>query len=116
MESNIIYRITKGNEQAFEKFMDYYSTPLYHYVFSIIRNKETSEEILSDVFIEVWKQRTSLLEIENLRGWLYTVAFRKAISALRHEATIPTHINVDEADNFKLVSLETTDERLIKQE
>lgn len=50
MEANIIYRITKGDEKALDAFIDYYSQHLYRIAFGIIGNKETSEEIVSDVF------------------------------------------------------------------
>lgn len=116
MESNTIYRITKGDEAAFETFMDYYSTPLYHYAFGILKNKEIVEEIIGDVFMEVWKQRKTLLEIEHISGWLHTVTYRKAISALRHSSSIPLHVNIEEVEYFNMSPIESPDEAIIKQE
>lgn len=116
MESNTIYRITKGDEAAFETFIDYYSSTLYHYAFSIVKNKEIVEEMISDVFMEVWKQRKNLLEIEHISGWLHTITYRKAISVLRHTASIPHHVNIEDVEYFQMSPIESHDETIIKKE
>lgn len=66
IEANIIYRMAKGDENALDAFMDFYSSHLYRIAFGVTGNKETAEEIVSDVFFNVWEQRRKLLEIENL--------------------------------------------------
>lgn len=116
METNLIYRITRGDEKAFEAFMDEYSTSLYHYVYAIIRDSDTVEELVSDVFMEVWNKRKTLLQIEHMSGWLHTVAYRKAVSALRHEGTIPSHVNIDDVENFNISPVEAADDAMIEQE
>ena len=35
--------------------MDVYSPPLYNYAYGIIGNKELAEEVVSDVFLDLWK-------------------------------------------------------------
>ena len=70
MEANIIYRIAKGDEMAFDAFMDHYSSALYHYAYGIVGSKESAEEVVSDVFFEVWKVRKTILEIESMEAWL----------------------------------------------
>ena len=116
MESNLIYRITQGDEIAFESFMDYYSANLYYYTMSMVKSKELAEEIISDVFMEVWKQRKTLLEIEHISGWLHTITYRKAISAIRHESIIPQQISIDDVEYFSMSPIESPDENLIKKE
>lgn len=116
MESNTIYRMTKGDEAAFETFMNFHSSALFHYAFSIVKNKEIVEELISDVFMEVWKKRKTLLEIEHISGWLHTITYRKAISILRHTASIPPHVNIDEMEYFNICPIESPDETIIKKE
>ena len=85
LESNDIDRIVNSDEAAFCRFMEYYSSRLYHYVYALIGQKEPSEEVVSDVFFEVWKNRKSLAEIGNMNAWIQTITYRKAISFLRKE-------------------------------
>ena len=44
---------------------------MYHFAWSFIKSKELSEEIVSDVFINVWEKRKELSGIKNLKVYLY---------------------------------------------
>lgn len=88
MEPNIIYRITKGDEKALDAFIDYYSQHLYRIAFSVTGNKETAEEIVSDVFFEIWQTRKKLLKIDNLLTYLRKLTYNKAVSRVRHDSII----------------------------
>ncbi len=46
--------IAQGNELAFNSFMNRYMDGLYYHSYGILYNKEMAEEIVSDVFLEVW--------------------------------------------------------------
>ena len=52
LENNEICRIVDGDEIAFNRFMEHYSSRLYHYTFALLGQKESAEEIVSDVFFE----------------------------------------------------------------
>ena len=116
MEAHVIYKIVKGDEQAFDVFMDYYSAALYRYAYGIVGNRESAEEVVSDVFFEVWKNRKSLLEIESMPAWLRTVTYRKAVSCLRHESIEPQSVSLDAVENFTVGPLESPDEAMIARE
>lgn len=116
MEANVIYRIVNGDELAFDAFMDYYSGALYRYAYGIVGSKESAEEVVSDVFFEVWKKRKTLLEIESMPAWLRTVTYRKAISCLRHEGIEPESVPLDAVENFTVAPLESPEGTLIARE
>lgn len=116
MEANTIYRIANGDELAFDAFMDYYSSVLYHYAYGIIGNKESAEEVVSDVFFEVWKNRKTLLEIESMTAWLRTITYRKAVSCLRREASEPQSVSLDDVGNFTVSPITPPDSELISRE
>ncbi len=116
MEANVIYRIAKGDEMAFDAFMDYYSSTLYHYAYGIIGNKESAEEVVSDVFFEIWKNRSAILEIESMNSYLRTITYRKSISCLRHENTLPDQVSLDDLENFTVSPVSAPDEEMISRE
>ncbi|MDE5987816.1 MAG: sigma-70 family RNA polymerase sigma factor [Duncaniella sp.] len=116
MEANIIYRIAKGDEMAFDAFMDHYSSALFHYAYGIVGSKESAEEVVSDVFFEVWKGRKTILEIESMEAWLRTVTYRKAVSCLRHESSTPSAVPLDEVENFTVSPVSAPDSDLISRE
>ena len=44
--------ISKGDELAFNSFMNRYSKRLYYHAFGILGNKEMAEELVGDFFFE----------------------------------------------------------------
>ena len=72
---------TLGDTVAFEKLFYYYHSKIKRFALAITRNNELAEEATSDLFVNIWKNRTSLLEIENLNSYLYisikNIALRK---------------------------------------
>lgn len=114
-ESNDIDRIINGDEAAFCRFMEHYSSRLYHYVFALIGQKEPAEEVVSDVFYEVWKNRKILGGIENMNAWIQTITYRKAISYLRKE-TGKTELSLDGIGDFIFAPIQSPDEAMISKE
>ncbi len=117
MEAYIIYRITEGDEKALDAFIDYYSQHLYRIAFGIIGNNETAEEIVSDVFLEVWRNRKSLLKIDNISQYLRKLAVNMAVSRQRHDSIIDfSGPPADEIDEFHPIPLASAEEDIISRE
>lgn len=59
MNNNIedISRIKKGEETSFRHFVNSYSKDLFYYALCFVRIKEIAEEVVSDVFLDVWRHR-----------------------------------------------------------
>jgi RNA polymerase sigma-70 factor (ECF subfamily) len=75
--------IALTDEHAFEDLYRHYFVRLYRFCFSIIHVKEPAEEIIHDVFINLWKKRASLSEIENLDVYLYVSVKNLSLNYLR---------------------------------
>lgn len=115
LENNDIYKIVNGDEVAFNRFMEHYSSRLYHYTFALLGQKESAEEVVSDVFFEVWKNRRDLGKIENMNGWIQTITYRKAISCLRKEAG-KSRLSFDKIEDFTFEPVQSPDEEMISKE
>ena len=115
LENNEICRIVDGDEIAFNRFMEHYSSRLYHYTFALLGQKESAEEIVSDVFFEVWKNRKTLADIENMNAWIQTITYRKAISYLR-KGTAKTDLLLDDIGDFIFDPIQSPDEEMISKE
>lgn len=63
--------MSEGNEDAFAKIFRFYAPPLGEYVLSIIGNKETTEEVIQDVFMKVWRSRASVTSIREFGNYLF---------------------------------------------
>ncbi len=111
-----ILLIEQGNELAFNSFMNRYMDGLYYHSFGILYNKEMAEEIVSDVFLEVWKNRKKLFEIENIKAWLNTMTYRKSISYLRKEKKRNRDISMEGLTQFCFPVTESPADQIISVE
>ena len=64
-----------------ELFITFYNR-LRVFAYTFTRSKESSEEIVSDVFVRIWQNRKGLQEIENLPVYLYICTKNTAINYL----------------------------------
>jgi RNA polymerase sigma-70 factor (family 1) len=56
---------------AYKKLFFLLFLPLKNFAAAIVKSKETAEEVVSDIFVEIWARRKQLLEIEDLRMYIY---------------------------------------------
>lgn len=82
VDRNLLVRISRGDELAFQELLDKYSALVYTRVMSITRNAQMAEELLQDVFIDIWRSREALPNIENIEAYLNVLARNKGINAL----------------------------------
>jgi RNA polymerase sigma-70 factor (family 1) len=59
------------DERAYKQLFFLFYKPLKQFAFSSVKSKEMAEEIVSDVFLNIWKGRKHLEEIDNLKTYLY---------------------------------------------
>lgn len=99
------------DEAAYKELFKSFYKPLRQFAFSFIRNHESSEEIVSDVFIKIWEKRTELESILNLRVYLYIAIKNTALKYLLKEKK-QTAISIDELE-IELRSFHWTPEELV---
>lgn len=79
-------RIYTGDTQAFKELYDSFSTPLLQLALAIVHNREMAEEIVADVFIQVWKKRKNLDQVQHLKWYLYAATRNISLNYLRKYA------------------------------
>jgi RNA polymerase sigma-70 factor (family 1) len=62
---------------AYKKLFFLFFLPLKNFSSAILKSKESAEEVVSDIFVEIWARRKQLLEIEDLKMYIY-VSVRNA--------------------------------------
>ncbi len=69
---SLIQRISLfDDQQAFKELFWHYYDDLFYFSRSLVGSKEVAEEIVEDIFVNVWKKREEMGEIENLKVYLY---------------------------------------------
>jgi RNA polymerase sigma-70 factor (ECF subfamily) len=65
-------------------FKEYYSS-LYYYVLSYTNDIDVSQDIVSDIFEQLWTERDQLDISYSIKPFLYRMAKNKSINYLRHQ-------------------------------
>jgi len=77
-------RLSVHNEvAAYNSLFRIFSPQLLPHIYQFVHSRELSEEILSDVFLKVWQIRSRIMDIENLRVYLFTISRHMAFEALK---------------------------------
>jgi len=67
---------------AYRELFLLYHRKLVQFSTSITQSKESAEEVVSDVFLKIWNNRSTLPRIENFHLYLYVVTKNSSINAL----------------------------------
>jgi len=67
-------RIANDDQLAYRQLFIQFHTKLSRFVMGFTKNKELTDEIVSDVFINIWRRRKNIEEIKNLKLYLYVSA------------------------------------------
>ena len=85
LERDILtYRFTKGDKSAFHSIYKLLGRPLYAFVFTLTEDKPESEDIVTDAFVKLWRQRETFTYYRNVKAYLYIVAKNSSLDYLKH--------------------------------
>jgi RNA polymerase sigma-70 factor (ECF subfamily) len=82
-ERELLLKISKGDEDAFNKVVEIYTPMIYATALAYIKIVEGAEDTTQEVFYKVWKNREKLTEVESLKDYLFIIARNEVLSSLR---------------------------------
>ena len=69
-DADLFKLFKKGDESAFEILYQKYFKALSHYGFRICQDHELIENAIQDLFIDLWRRRAFLSEVDNVKFYL----------------------------------------------
>ena len=85
-EKELFAQLAKGSEVAFTEIFYHYTQRIYHFIFTKTKSDALTEDIIQEVFINLWKKRESLNQVENYENYILTMAANKIYDFLRKMA------------------------------
>ena len=79
----LFIEIKYGNDIGFEKLYKRYRKLVYAIVFSILKNKQDSEDIVQVVFTKIYSIDKNKLPVKNEASWLYSVNKNETLNFLK---------------------------------
>lgn len=85
LKENTLHKLKDGDLSSFEEVFAIFSPKLYAFVYRYIKSKEESEEIVQEVFIQIWETRSKLNEKLSFKSYIYTITKNKIIDYFRRK-------------------------------
>ncbi len=82
-DQELVKEIKAGNMLAFDALYKKYCISLYKFVFSIIKSSDEAENIIQEVFLNLWLNRNNILKEESVKYYIFTIAYNSTISIIR---------------------------------
>jgi RNA polymerase sigma-70 factor, ECF subfamily len=79
----LIGRIANGDRLAMQVLFARHHVRVYRFVLRLVRNEATAEDLISEVFLDIWRQAGRFEGRSAPSTWMLSIARFKALSALR---------------------------------
>jgi RNA polymerase sigma-70 factor (ECF subfamily) len=100
LDETLMESIAAGDKLAMQVLFQRHNVRVYRFVLRLTRNASVAEDIVSEVFLSVWRRADSFKAQCQVTTWLLAIARHQAVSALRRrsEAQLDTDMAASIAD------------------
>jgi RNA polymerase sigma-70 factor (ECF subfamily) len=102
-DASLLALVQRGDEQAMASLFDRYSKVVYSVALRVLRDPASAEDILQEIFMQVWRNPDSFVATRgSLGGWLAVVARNRSIDQLRRKKPTDSVEDVQLASPYNL--------------
>jgi RNA polymerase sigma-70 factor, ECF subfamily len=92
-DTEIIRRIRQGDVGQFESLFRSSYVSLVRYAKTLIKDQDSAEEIVQDLFFRLWKDREKLQIESSLNGYLYKAVHNRCLHNIEHTRVVTRYVN-----------------------
>jgi len=81
---DLVFRVKKSDEKAFNTLFEILWEPMYSYACSILMNDNLTQDIVQDIWVDFWQRRHDL-EVKYMKSYLYKAIRYKCYNHLRDQ-------------------------------
>jgi len=85
-ETALFTELAEGNEKSFEIIYRHYVKRLFPYVEKLLKVPELAEELIQEIFVQVWINRRNFADVQHPTAYLFSIANRQALKYLKKVA------------------------------
>ena len=82
-DAAIMLRVAAGDESGFNFLVEKHHRAMIHFLFRMVRNQAVAEELAQEVFLRVYRSRSSYRAEAKFTTWLYRIATNLAVNHAR---------------------------------
>ena len=102
----LLEKIAKGDRTAMHTLYARHNVRVYRFVLRMLRDTATAEDLVSLVFLDVWRTASQFEGRSQVSTWLLSIARFKALTALRQRK----HEDIDQDDVMQIADQADTPE------
>jgi RNA polymerase sigma-70 factor, ECF subfamily len=87
-DTEIVRRIRQGDAGQFESLFRSSYVSLVRYAKTLIKDHDTAEEIVQDLFFRLWKDKEKLKIESSLNGYLYRAVHNRCLHHIDHNRVV----------------------------
>ena len=96
-ETKLARSLAAGEPDAFEEFVNYFRSKVFHYSWLMCGKPEDAEEVAQETLLRVLENFDQLREPERVRAWIFRIAKNACLMQRRKSVFAPAHeLSLDE--------------------
>src|SRR5437773_7876079 len=84
-DSVLVQQALSGDQEAFEALVSRYKKSLFGLIYHYVREYHEAEDILQQVWLQLYLSLATLRAQVHIKPWLFTVARNRSLDVLRHK-------------------------------
>lgn len=104
-DAELMLRLREGDPACFTLLLERHRLPVIHFLFRMTRNQPVAEELAQEVFLRVYRARESYEPSAKFTTWLFSIATRLALNAIRDGRHEKSHESLDGNERDKSVAM-----------
>ncbi len=102
-DPSLLALVQRGDEQAMAQLFERHSKLVYSIALRILRDPAAAEDVLQEIFMQMWRTPTSFIAARgSLGGWLAVVSRNRSIDFLRRKRPTDSVEDVPLASPYNL--------------
>jgi RNA polymerase sigma-70 factor, ECF subfamily len=82
-DAELMLRVRDGCSVSFQLLLERHRGPVIHFLYRMVQNQAVAEELAQDVFLRVYRSRSTYEPSAKFTTWLFRIATHRALNYLR---------------------------------
>ncbi len=90
-DAELMLRVREGCPTSFQLLLERHRGPVIHFLYRMVQSQAVAEELAQDVFLRVYRSRTTYEPTAKFTTWLFRIATHLALNSIRdarHERVV----------------------------
>jgi RNA polymerase sigma-70 factor (ECF subfamily) len=83
LDAELMVRVKEGDGASFGVLLEKHRSPVVHFLYRMVQNYAVAEELAQEVFLRVYRSRSTYEPTARFTTWLFRIATHLALNALR---------------------------------